>query len=288
MYLNSLTYLFLSFSILSFWISSNKNIPVALFIISTILAVFSKIINPIALISIIAMIGLFYLFYNKTLSNISKIIVFILILAVSALLMAHKIPGYNNWEIYDYLKLSELSAPFSMWLNFDKGLIAFALLYAVNKKPLILNDYKLILKHIFPIFLILALILSHFATLFDYLAFDPKIIDAKLLAIWIIRMICLTVVVEELFFRFFIQGTFSKLFYRFGMKGELLACFLAALIFALFHFSGGIMFVVLAFIAGLLYGGVYIKTKKIEASIILHFLINFTHLMLFSYPSLQT
>ena len=67
---------------------------------------------------------------------------------------------------------------------------------------------------------------------------------------------------------------------------KILSCIVASLIFSLIHYYGGIIFMILSFIAGLFFGGIYLKTRNIQSAIILHFLINFTHLLFFSYPSL--
>jgi membrane protease YdiL (CAAX protease family) len=58
----------------------------------------------------------------------------------------------------------------------------------------------------------------------------------------------------------------------------------SSLLFGLAHFGGGFEYIFLAFIAGLFYGAVYLKTNKIESAILLHFFINFAHLLLLSYP----
>ncbi len=56
-------------------------------------------------------------------------------------------------------------------------------------------------------------------------------------------------------------------------------------LFGLCHLPAGIIFAALAFISGLLYGGIYLRTKRLEAAILLHFTVNFIHLICFSYPS---
>ena len=43
---------------------------------------------------------------------------------------------------------------------------------------------------------------------------------------------------------------------------------------------------VMVALAGMGYGFAYLKTRRIEAAVLVHFLVNFTHLLFFSYPML--
>ena len=60
---------------------------------------------------------------------------------------------------------------------------------------------------------------------------------------------------------------------------------LSSIVFALFHITGGVNFVMLAFICGLIYGIVYLKTKHLESAIFIHLCLNVIHFFFFSYPS---
>ena len=50
------------------------------------------------------------------------------------------------------------------------------------------------------------------------------------------------------------------------------------------HLAGGITYVLLATVAGIGYGTAYHLTGRVEAGIVVHFLLNLSHLVLFSYP----
>jgi len=58
----------------------------------------------------------------------------------------------------------------------------------------------------------------------------------------------------------------------------------ASLLFGIAHFAGGLNYVVVATLAGLLYGVVYLNTGKIWHAILMHFCLNMVHLYLFTYP----
>ncbi|MFN5382224.1 MAG: lysostaphin resistance A-like protein [Alphaproteobacteria bacterium] len=68
--------------------------------------------------------------------------------------------------------------------------------------------------------------------------------------------------------------------------GAPIALVASTTIFTLMH-SGPISYLIVVFIAGLFYGYAYQLTKRIEASILLHFLVNLIHFLFFTYPMLR-
>jgi membrane protease YdiL (CAAX protease family) len=209
---------------------------------------------------------------------------FLSILGLTVLTFIHKVPGYNNWQAVKEIKLSKDSNAFEIWFNFDKPLIAFFLLLFAYKPISKIIQYKELFNRNFLFFAPLAIGLLILGTAVNYIVFDPKLPSLVITLLWMIKMLFLTVMAEEFFFRFFLQNNLVIVFKKFK-HAEILGLILASLIFGLFHFSGGLAFVFLAFVAGLLYGGVYLKTKYIESAILLHFLVNLTHFFLFSYPN---
>ncbi len=281
--LNLLSYAILAFSLLSFWISPNKKISIIIFCASILLGLFSKNIQIISLLSIAALGFLIYLFYKKDFHPAIQTLLFSSIFIITILLFIHKIPGYNNWEVFKEIQLSETSEKFSFWLNFDKPIVAFfLLLFAYNPIPKA-NQYKAIFVQTLPFLVVLVAILSLFATLLHYIVLDPKLPSGVITTLWVTKMLCFTVIIEELFFRFFVQNSCIAAFKKFKY-GTALGLVLSSLLFASIHFSGGLNFVILAFISGLIYGGVYLKTKHLESAILLHFSINAVHFFFFSYP----
>lgn len=281
--LNLLSYAIFAASLLSFWISSNKKISITIFGVAILLGLFSKNIQIISLLSIVALGFLIYLFYKKNFNPLIKTLLFTSIFIITILLFIHAVPGYNNWQVYEKIQLSETSAPFSFWLNFDKPIVAFFLLLFAYNPISKLGQYKTIFVQTLPFLAALVAILSLFATLLHYIAFDPKLPSGVITALWAIKMLCFTVIVEELFFRFFVQNNCIAVFKKFKY-GTALGLVLSSLLFASIHISGGVSFVILAFVSGLIYGGVYLKTKHLESAILLHFSINAVHFFFFSYP----
>ena len=71
----------------------------------------------------------------------------------------------------------------------------------------------------------------------------------------------------------------------FSKNPQIIGLIFTSILFGLTHFSQGFIFILLATICGFFYGLIFIRTRYIEASILLHFLINLTHFIFFSYPS---
>ena len=281
--LQIVTYLTLAISLSSFWISTDKRIPLALFSISVVIGLISGGINYLSLASIVVFGTLIYLFYQKNFSAPIKTLLFFSILTFTVLTFLHKVPGYDNWQAVKEIKLSKNSATLEMWFNFDKPLIAFFLLLFAYKPVSRIVQYKEIFNRSFLFLVPLIMVLSIFGAAIGYVVFDPKIPSFALILLWMVKMLFFTVIAEEFFFRFFLQNNLTAIFKKIK-HAEIWGLILASLIFGLFHFSGGWAFVFLAFVSGLVYGGVYLRTKYIESAILLHFLVNLTHFFFFSYP----
>jgi membrane protease YdiL (CAAX protease family) len=69
--------------------------------------------------------------------------------------------------------------------------------------------------------------------------------------------------------------------------GQWWALSVASVLFGLAHAGGGPIYVALATVAGAGYGWAYLRTGKIEASILTHFALNAVHFFGFTYPALQ-
>ena len=118
----------------------------------------------------------------------------------------------------------------------------------------------------------------------SYVRFAPKFPKESWL--WISVNLCFTCVAEEALFRGFIQAQLQRLWQKVP-RGEWLALAVAAVLFGLAHAGGGPVYVVLATVAGVGYGWAYLRTGRIEASILTHFALNATHFFFFTYPALQ-
>ncbi len=105
--------------------------------------------------------------------------------------------------------------------------------------------------------------------------------------VFLVSNLLFTCVAEEAFFRGFLQHRFAQYLERKHMKycGPVALSFCAVL-FGVVHSGGGPWYVALATFAGLGYGYAYLRTQRVEASILVHFSVNTVHFIGFTYPRL--
>jgi hypothetical protein len=231
---------------------------------------------------------LVYSFYQKKSPSSHKVFIYFGIIIITIFSFLHQIPTIDNIELLTNIKLSKNSSNFDLWLNFDKPLIAIFLLFFAYNPPKKFSDYKNIFIQTIKLFVPLLTILLALGTFGNFLVFDPKFPNFEITFLWLIKMIFLTIFAEEFFFRFFMQNSVILLLKNskyFSKNSQIIGLIFTSIIFGLTHFSQGFIFILLATICGFFYGLIFIRTRYIEASILLHFLINLTHFIFFSYPS---
>ena len=272
--------IFLIANLISFYCTKTKKLPFIFFILALASALIAGVINFLSF-SIIILFGfLVYSFYQKKSPLPYKIFIYFGIIAITILSFSHQLPNIDNIELLNNIKLSKNSSNFDLWLNFDKPLIAIFLLFFAYNPPRKFSDYKNIFSQTIKLFVLLLIILLALGTFGNFLVFDSKFPNFQITFLWLIKMIFLTIFAEEFFFRFFIQNSVILLFKNskyFSKNSEIICLIFTSIIFGLTHFGQGFVFILLATICGFFYGLIFIRTRYIEASILLHFLINFTH-----------
>ncbi|MBV2144642.1 CPBP family intramembrane metalloprotease [Falsochrobactrum sp. TDYN1] len=214
------------------------------------------------------------------------------LVTIAALAFAtHNVPGFHNAKVIDEEALSQGAVPFSMYLNFDKVGAAFILAlcggfflpsatspYQPSRLPQTLKTILLMWGGC-----ILVLLPVGLAT--GYIAFDPKIMPY--LGIWAANNLLFVAFSEEILFRGMIQGSLSKAFEQLEWL-PFTAILVSAALFGLSHIYSDWTYVALAAIAGIFYGLAYSKSGWLVSSIMVHFLLNLTHALFFTYPALHS
>ncbi len=129
----------------------------------------------------------------------------------------------------------------------------------------------------------MGLIFFVLATALGYSQFEPKL--PYFTPVWILVNLFFTCMAEEALFRRLIQQKIHDSLS--GKYAGAISIFIAAALFGLAHFKGGAIYISLATLAGLFYGYIYYKSKRIVSAILLHFSFNLIHLLLFTYPTLK-
>ena len=204
------------------------------------------------------------------------------VLVCAIALATHEVPGIHNVLLFDSVTLSSGAAPYTLYWNYDKAL-AGVLLYALCVQPQRPTQWRraalatAVLVVLTPA---LAVVLAMAA---NYVVWEPK--WPILLPLWIPANLLVTCVAEEVLFRGILQRYLARALQRAVSWAGLAALLVSAAAFGIAHIAGGVTYAVLAGIAGVGYGAAYHATQRVEASIVVHFSVNVTHLLLFTYPS---
>ncbi|WP_409281507.1 CPBP family intramembrane glutamic endopeptidase [Pseudomonas defluvii] len=205
-----------------------------------------------------------------------------LFVLLAAGLALHWLPGFNSAKVIDAQRLSTDAAPYSMYLNLDKPLIAFWILLACPWMLVGTRNTSTSVLAIASMTTVTAIACLGSAHLLGIVAWAPKWPTQGWL--WVANNLLLVSLTEEVLFRGYIQGGVQHLL-KHREHGQRLALLLAAGIFGLAHLGGGWQWVVLASIAGAGYGLVY-RHGGLLAAVVSHFALNLLHFSLFTYPML--
>ncbi|KTA84721.1 CPBP family intramembrane glutamic endopeptidase [Aeromonas salmonicida] len=196
-----------------------------------------------------------------------------LVLLWAIALMLHLIPGFNNLKVLDQVQAGPASVPFNMYLNLDKPLVFFGLLLAW---PALLGQGGAIRWRALALLLLpLAALLI---TAWQLGALKPEAGLPYWWWLFALNNLLFTCVAEEALFRGFIQqgvAARSRLW---------LGILVASLLFGAAHLAGGPLLMLFAALAGACYGLAFHFSGRLSVAIIIHFLFNFAHLALFTYP----
>lgn len=278
-----LPYLFLALSTLSLWIKRHFFIWGALLLLGIISGFVTGRIEPLALVTIITL-GYGYFLCFKTNNRFFQIQFGIISFVFSIAVFYHLMPGFHNLELVHQWQLTPDAIPFSLFLNFDKPLVGlFVLAFGwqfVNKRSV----SKTLLRDALIIFILALITLTVFCLMLQFVRFEPKWND--FFYVWALDNLIFTCVSEEVLFRGLIQNSLSQWLKKLR-GGPIIALCIASFLFGLAHYRGGILYIILSSIAGLFYGASYLRSQRIESSILTHFGVNLFHIVFLTYPALQ-
>lgn len=206
-----------------------------------------------------------------------------MVLVTAAALMVHWMPGFANPRVIDAVRFTPDAVAFSLYVNFDKTLIALGLLGLAHGRVSSAREWREVLAATVPqAALTIAVVLAASVAL-GYVRWAPKVpAEAPL---WLAVNLLFTCTAEEALFRGFVQGGLRRAWAS-VRGGNWLALAVAAVTFGLAHAAGGWSYVALATVAGAGYGWVYERTQRVEASVLAHWALNALHFFLFTYPAL--
>jgi hypothetical protein len=289
------------------WIEGYRKYWLALCGLANILAFLTGIIHITGILTNIALVYAAYYYYDEQTKN--KFLAWLALFAMGVLYTTHSMPGISNLLLISQIQYKD-SIPFDFWLNFDKAFYGFIII-AFSRYSLIrgFSEYTAMIISIKYEMIALFIILMLGGFMIGFLNFSPKLPFES--GLWFAHNLFATAIPEEAFFRLFLQNAFiayfTKYYYTFSNIWNLMdkafillgfhkheqnnqdtiAIFSIVLIAICIFLSQrqGISFGILSCIASIGYSWIFYKTKRIEASITAHVLINTAHYILFSYPA---
>lgn len=198
-----------------------------------------------------------------------------LCVAIAVALVLHAIPGFHNPKVLDGVVAGPQSKPFSMYFNMDKALVPFFLITCMPTLFVATPLYKAgrvgwgILALAIPALLLLAVALG---------GLRIELHAPEWFAQFALANIFFVSLAEEALFRGYLQQRLSRIVH------PVVALLIAAFIFGLMHYSGGLLLIIFASLSGIIYGIAWMWSGRLWVATLFHFGLNCVHLLFFTYP----
>ncbi len=268
-----IAFLLLALSFVSIWVKRDPKIWGGLLCLSVVAGLMSANVQWIGLLILFGW-ALLWLFYVKREKMASRLGLFVLIVFLSYGFKFYLFPGFHPVSITPKFLLG-LDVPLVEIFP-----LALLVPIAMNKK-----DWKIVFTKGLGLACAGIAVLALLAIASGSVQWQWKLPSYAAMRYPV--NLLFTAIPEEAFYRGFVQGELCRFLPKTTM-GKVTALVVSSLIFTFAHFywSPDLGILAFVFLASLLYGGVYMLTGKIEASILCHFLLNFVHMTFFSYHAM--
>ncbi len=236
------------------------------------------VIDPIALAAP-ALLGLAAMCVRSGSGKAVRVMGHVLFVLLAAALFLHWLPGFHNPQVIPPAPLSADAVAFGMYLNLDKPLVAFWVIWVLAPPVMGENARRTVAAALLAC-AAAVLICMGVALALRVVGWAPKWPDTGWL--WLINNALLVCLAEEALFRGYVQQQLANL-WRNRRWGSAAASGVAAVLFGLAHFAGGWQWMLLATLAGTAYGVAY-RYGGLAAAVLAHLGLNAAHFGLFTYP----
>lgn len=281
-HLSALAYGLCVVSMVSLYFTKNYFLRGVVFLLALFLGWYAGRLEWFIVPFIVLYATIFYYGENEP-SKAWRGLYFFLSIIMTVVLMAFNVPGFYPWQLTP-IQLSPQAATYSLTLYFDKFLTGLFFLWFSTLSLVNDGKWRACLKVSMTTMLAALIVLIGMSYYLGYGKLELKF--TNFFWIWAIHNLFFTCSAEEVLFRGMILR-FLLLHCQHWFLGKWLALVISASLFGAAHFAGGVDYMLLAATAGLFYGYAFMKTKKIEASILTHWGVNLVHFVAFTYPSFQ-
>lgn len=194
-------------------------------------------------------------------------------------------PGFPQVVLVEGIRLSPDAIPMRVTAHFDAGVASLVLMALYCQPSRTWVDVKAAMV---PTVAISAITTSLVIALSCAVGYVQPELKLPSFTFWHLAKVLLwTCVMEEALFRGVLQvGLENSSFIQSRPRLHSLPLIVASALFGLAHAPGGPVYVALAVLAGFGYGYALRATGRIEAAIFAHFILNMTHFIGFTYPSI--
>ena len=193
----------------------------------------------------------------------------------------HIAPGFSVITLYENTVLSDKTAWSGLYFTADKPVFGLFLLLAYRDRLCrTISTFVAALKTTAPSMVVGISVVYALALGLGYVEVDAT--ASALVILWCLRNLFFTVIAEEVFFRGFVQHKLTEAIAH--RHAVWLSLAVTSVFFGAVHLYGGWQYALLAMIAGLMYGYVYVKSGRLEMAIVGHLALNTGHVLLLSYP----
>jgi membrane protease YdiL (CAAX protease family) len=255
-----------------------RGLTLSLLAIGYAIAFASRQLQPIALVPIALLVGTGVLL-QRNLPFVGKVLCNVVFCVIAVGLFQHWLPGFDNLRVIHAAHLTPDAAPYTMYLNFDKPLIAFWLVLAY---PWVLPEKPLSTRVIAALVACAATSVVCFSIAWwaGLIAWAPK--WPQFAWLWVLDNLLLVAFAEEAFFRGYVQAGATRLM-RAQPNAGWLALVAGAALFGLAHYQGGAWLVLLAGLSGIGYG-LAARAGGLQSAVLAHFGVNLVQFGLLTYP----
>lgn len=197
--------------------------------------------------------------------------------AMTLPLLIHLAPGYDGMSLAVEETLKPGSVPVDLYFNHDKVWVAWSLLGWLPLFRQSLTPRRGFLPWLTPFVTLVGMgAVATLALALELIDWQPGL--TAWFGVFALANLLNTCIAEELLFRGLLQ---RQLLIRFGW---IVAVSASALLFGVAHLPAGWGFAAVAGLAGLVYGLTYLWTGRLAWAVLVHWLLNLAHLLLFTYP----